>query len=111
MARLMREDVLLRPALEIKQNPMRQKFEAGLSQPLTSLAGQDRVEAGPQRMEMEHVRGGVAELLVAQAACPPVRALLLLRQLGIQKIFAQIAKPMSVGECARQPGRDLGAID
>src|SRR5262245_45391602 len=104
MARLVREYVLLQPALEIKQNAMRQKFEAGASQSLASLAGKHAVEPGAQSMEMEHVRGGVAKLLIAQTGRTPVRALLLLRQIDVQKIFAQIAKPVPVGERARQSG-------
>src|SRR6516162_3452078 len=46
MARLMRKDVLLRPALEIKQNPMRQELEASAGQCFTALAHQHRVESG-----------------------------------------------------------------
>src|SRR6202022_611692 len=106
MARLVREDVLLQPAFEIKQNAMRQKFEAGVSQPLASLAGQDFIEAGAQSMEMDHVRGSVAKLLIAQTGRTPVRALLLLRQIDVQKIFAQIAEPVPVTESARQPRGD-----
>ena len=58
----MREDVLLRPALEIKQYAMRQEIKAGAGQPLTSLARQHRVEPAAQRVQMEHVRGGIAKL-------------------------------------------------
>src|SRR6516225_11257920 len=76
MARLMREDVLLRPALEIKQNAMRQEFEAGAGERLAALPGQHGVESGAQRVQMEHVRGGVAKLLFAQFGGPPIRALL-----------------------------------
>ena len=68
----MREDVLLRPAPEIKQNAVRQKFEACVSQRLAPLAGQHRVKAGAQGMEIEHVRVGLAKLLLAQIACTPI---------------------------------------
>ena len=53
--RLVREDVLLRPALEIKQDAMRQEFKASASQRLAALAGQHRIESRAQGVEMEHV--------------------------------------------------------
>ena len=63
----MREDVLLRPALEIKQNAMRQEIEAGSGPArVASLARQHRVESGAQRVQVQHVGGGVAQLLFGQ---------------------------------------------
>src|SRR6516225_4298288 len=91
MARLMREDVLLRPALEIKQNAMRQEFEASPGQPVAALSGKHGVESGAQSVKVEHVRGGVAKLFLAQVGRPPIRALLLFRKIDIQKVLAQIA--------------------
>ena len=76
MARLMREDVLLRPALEIKQNAMRQEFEAGAGERLAALPGQHGVESGAQGVEMQHVRGGVAKLFFSQVGRPPISCLL-----------------------------------
>jgi len=61
--RLMREDVLLRPALKIKHDAMRQKIEAGASELLASLARQYRVEFAAQRVQVEHVRSGITKLL------------------------------------------------
>src|SRR5260370_14764799 len=72
-ARLVREDVLLRPAFEIKQDAMRQEFKTGAAQPLASLTGQHRIESSAQRMQVEHVRSGISKLLFIQPRCPPIR--------------------------------------
>ena len=80
----MSEDVLLRPALEIKQNAMRQEFEAGTGERVVAFAGQHHLESGAQGVEMQHVRGGVAKLFFGQVGRPPIRALLLFRQIDIQ---------------------------
>src|SRR5207248_2143209 len=65
-AQLMREDVLLRPASEIKQNAMRQEIKAGAGQLLASLARQHCVESAAQRVQVQHVRSSIAKLLFAQ---------------------------------------------
>ena len=41
---LMREDVLLRPAVKIKADAMRQEVEAGSCKPLASLAGEYHIQ-------------------------------------------------------------------
>src|SRR5690349_17644499 len=83
-AQLMREDVLLRPASEIKQNAMRQEIKASAGQLLASLARQHRVKSAAQRVQMQHVRSGIAKLLFGQGLRSPVRALLLFRQVDVQ---------------------------
>src|SRR6516165_5013414 len=76
--RLMCKDVLLRPPLEIKQDTMRQEFEASLRQFLASLASQHRVEAATQGVQVHNVGGGIAKLLFGQSSRAPIRTLLLL---------------------------------
>src|SRR5260221_3267232 len=106
-----REDVLDAPATEIEQRPGRQEIEAGLGEHLAPLARQHGVELRLERMEVEHVRRGVAQLLVGELGGAPIRGLLLLRELDAEQIAAQILEPMTVGEGAHQPRRDLGAVD
>src|SRR5258707_2934253 len=108
---LMREDVLLRPALKIKQCACRQEIKAGTRQLAARLARQHRIESGTQRMEMQYVGGGIAQLFFGQGICSPIRALLLLFQVNPQEILAQIPEPVLVGKGAGEPRRDLRAID
>src|SRR6516225_3925594 len=72
IGRLMHEDVLLRPALEIKPDAMRQEFNAGTCQALASHAGHHCMESVAQRVQMEHVRCGIAKLLFGQGLRSPV---------------------------------------
>src|SRR5260370_17080259 len=90
----MREDVLLRPASEIKQNAMRQEIKAGAGELLASLARQHRVESAAQRVQVKHVRGGIAKLLFGQGLRSPAGALLLLRQVDLPEVFAHIPQPI-----------------
>src|SRR5712691_2818299 len=108
---LMREDVLLRPAGQIKQGACRQEIKAAAGQVGAPLARQHRVESRPQRVQVQHVRGGIAQLLFGQRRRPPVRALLLLLQIDAEQVLAQIPEPMPVGKRADQPRGDLGAIE
>ena len=73
----MREDVLLRPALEIKQDTMREELEAGARQPLASLSGQHCIQPTTQSMQVENVGSGIPKLLFGQDLGSPIRALLL----------------------------------
>src|SRR5204863_27624 len=88
---LMREDVLLRPALKIKQCACRQEIEAGTRQLAAPLARQHRVESPAQRVQVQHIGGGIAQLLVAQRCRAPIRTLLLLLQLDPEQVLAQIS--------------------
>src|SRR5260370_33204140 len=106
-----REDVLDAPATEIEQRPGRQEIEAGLGEHLAPLARQHGVELRLERMEVEHVRRGVAQLLVGELGGAPIRGLLLLRELDAQQVAAQILEPVTVGEGAHQPRPELVAID
>ena len=62
----MREDVLLRPAFEIKQGARRQEIKAPARQFGAMFTRQHQIESGAQRMQVENVGGGVAQLLVGQ---------------------------------------------
>ena len=64
------KDVLLRPPLEIKQDTMRQEFEASLRQFLASLASQHRVEAATQGVQVHNVGGGIAKFSSVRAPAP-----------------------------------------
>src|SRR5579862_7531326 len=77
---LMREDVLLRPAFEIKQSACRQEIKAAARQFGAVLARQHHVESRAQRVQVQDVGGGIAQLLVSQRGRAPIRALLLLFQ-------------------------------
>jgi len=96
----MRKDVLLRPAGKIKQNPMGQEIKTGAGEFLTTLAGKHLVEAPSQSMKVQYVRRGIPELLFAEVHCPPIRTLLLLRQVDIEQVLAKVAQPVPIGEGA-----------
>ena len=74
----MRENVLLGPAFQVKQSACRQEIEAAARQLGASLARQHRIESRPQRVQVQHVGGGIAQLLLGQRRRAPVRALLFL---------------------------------
>src|SRR5436189_1092261 len=105
---LMREDVLLRPAFEIKQGACRQEFKAAARQFGAVLARQHCVESRAQRVQVQDVGSGVALLLVGQGRGAPIGALLLLFELDAEEILAQIAQPVPVGEGPHEPRGDLG---
>ena len=72
-----REDVLVRPARQVELRP---RTAGNRSRPAANgcapFACEHRVEARPQRMQMEHVAGRVAQLRLGQLARTPVRTLL-----------------------------------
>ena len=74
----MREDVLLRPPFEVKQDTRRQEPETGLRQFGSPFTREHRVKPGAQRVQMQNIGRGVAQLLVGQRRRAPIRALLLL---------------------------------
>src|SRR5579863_69175 len=108
--KLMREDVLLRPAFKIKQGASRQEIEAAARQIGALFARQHSVESRAQRVQMQDVSSGVALLLLGQGWCAPIRALLLFFKLDAEQILAQIAQPVPVAEGTHQPRGGLGAI-
>ena len=75
--RLMGENVLFGPAGQIEPGARRQKFECRLRQRRPPLTRQHRIEALAQRMQVQDIGGGIAQLLVGEQRCAPIRALLL----------------------------------
>jgi hypothetical protein len=92
------EDVLLRPPFQVKQDARREKLERGLRQLGSPLTRKHCIEPGAQRVQVQNVGGGIAQLLVGQGRRAPIRALLLLRQIDTEHLLAQIAQPMPVGK-------------
>ena len=90
---------------------MRQEAEAGLGSRHPALAREHGVELGLQRVQVEHVGGGVVLLLVGELVGAPVGALLLLGQVDAEQLPAQVLEAVAVGVGARQLGGDLGAVD
>ena len=60
---------------------------------------------------MQHVGGGVGELLRRQIDRAPIGRLLLFRQIDVQQFLAKVLEPVPVGERPGKPGGDLGAAD
>ena len=52
---------------------------------------------------MQHVGGGIVELLLGQLGGTPVGGLLLLGQLDAEQVLAQILEAVPVGEGADEP--------
>ena len=106
-----REDIDVRPAREIEAGARRQEAEGGLGQLGAALALQHGVELGLQGVQMQHVGGGIGQLLVGQPVGAPVGGLLLLGQVDAQQLRQRSFRPAAVGEGADQLGGDLGAVD
>ena len=96
---------------QIEPGAHRQELEAGVRLRRSVIAGQHRVEPGLQRVQMQHVGGGVGLLLGRQRPRRPVRALLLLRHIQAQQLAAEILQSMAIGIGPHQLGGDLGAVD
>ena len=75
------------------------------------LPREHRVELLLQRMQVEHVVGGILELAPGERVRAPVRRLLLLGNLDAQQVAAEVLEAVAVGEGAREAGRDLRAVD
>src|ERR1700686_5442013 len=101
--KLMRKDVLLRPAFESKQGACRQEIKAAAGQFGAPFARQHRIESRAQVVQVEDVGGGIALLLLAQGRGAPIRALLLFLEFDPEQILAQIAQPVPVPEGTHQP--------
>src|SRR5438874_1663587 len=105
------EDVDLRPAGQVQPGAAGQEAESGLGQLGAALAFQQGIQLGLERMEVQHIGGGVVELFLAQRLGAPVGGLLLLGQVDAQKLPAEILEAPAIGEGAGELGGDLGAID
>ena len=97
------KDILGVPAPQVELGPRRQKFEAGLRQFEPALAGQHRIEAFAQSMQVQHIGGGLSELRLAQALRAPVARLLLLRQIDVEHLANQILEAVAIGVGAAKP--------
>ena len=86
----MRENILVGPARQIESRACGQEGEGGRGEGRALLARKHGVELFFQRMKVEHVRGGVGELLVRQRIGAPIGELLLLRNIDPEKITTQI---------------------
>ena len=71
----MRKNVLGFPAGKIKFRPRRQKVETGLRKLGAALARQHRIQLFAQRMQMQHIGGGIGELRLAERRRAPVARL------------------------------------
>ena len=105
------EDVELGPTLEVEAGAVGQEIEAGLGERGAPFAGEHRVELLLQRVQVEHVVGGVIQLARGERVRAPVGRLLLLGDLDAEQVAAEVLEAVAVGERAREAGRDLRAID
>ena len=96
---------------QIELGADRQEGEAGKRELEPPFAREHRVESLPERVEVENVGGGIAELLLRQRGGAPIGGLLLLRKIDAEEFAADILEPMPVGEGAGELGGDLGAIE
>ena len=77
----MGEDIVLGKSREIEPRPYRQELERRLRELRPPLARQHRIQPILDGMQMQHVMRRVCHLLLGQLRGPPIRALLMLRQL------------------------------
>src|SRR4051812_31339305 len=97
---LMSENVRGFVAEQVQPAARGQELEAGLGQCEPVLADQKGFESGPERVQMEHVGGGVGELLRAELGRAPVGGLLLLGDFHAEQLAAEVAQAVAVGEGA-----------
>src|SRR5712692_2832880 len=107
----MGEDVLGRPAGQVQPHPVGEEAEAGRRQFPAPLARQHGVEPLLQGVQMQHVGSRIGYLGIAERLGAPIGELLLLRQVDPEHVAHQILEAVLVGVGAREPRRDLGAID
>src|SRR5689334_15370499 len=77
----MLEYVRLLVAQQVESRTGRQEVEAGLRQLKPAFADQQRLQPRPERMQVQHIRSGVGELVAGKLRVAPVGGLLLLRQI------------------------------
>ena len=106
----MGENIRRVPPQHVEPCPFGQEGKAGLGEIEPPFAPQQGLQLRPQRVQVQHIGGGVGKLLGGQLDCAPVGGLLLLRQLDAQQVAAQVAQPVAIGEGARQLGRDFRAL-
>src|SRR5512138_578617 len=92
----MGKNILELPALQVEYGARGQEAEAGLGELRAPLPRQHRIELLAQRMQVQHVGGGVGKLRLAEAVSAPVARLLLLRQVDVQDLAHQILQPVAI---------------
>src|SRR5215475_16098676 len=98
----MGKDVLGSPAREVESRPFGQEAETGGREILPPLACQQRVELLLKGVQVEHVRGRIGHLRIAQDLGAPIGELLLLRQFDADEVAHQVLKPVLVRISAGQ---------
>src|SRR5579859_5971468 len=107
---LVRENVFLFPTRQIEGGAVGKEVETGLGQLDPAFARQQFVHLVAQAVQIEHVRGGIVELLLCQGGSAPIGGLLLLGQLDAEQFQAQILEAVALGIGAHQLGGGAGAI-
>src|SRR6478735_4612892 len=105
------ENIGLAPAHDVEPYPRRQESETFDRQRQPPLALQHHIELVADRMEMQHVGGGVGELGLAELRRAPIRGLLLLRDLHVEKLAREILQAVPVGVGAGEFGGYLRAVN
>src|SRR5947207_1432483 len=78
---------------------------------LAPLAGEHAIEPGLERVQMQHVGGGIGDLGLGQVGRPPVGELLLLGEVDPEQLAHEVLEPVLVGIGAGEPRGDLGAVE
>ena len=81
----MREDIHFFPAGEIQARTGGEEIETGLGESGAAFTRQHLIQRRLQLMQIGDVIGGISQLAFRQLARPPIRRLLLLGELNIQK--------------------------
>src|SRR5437016_9317038 len=82
--------VLLGPAGEVEPDPVGQEAVAGGRQRLAPLAGQHAVQLGLERVQVQHVGGGIGDLGLGEVGRTPVGELLLLGEVDPEQFAHEI---------------------
>ena len=106
----MSEDVVLE-AGEVEAGARRQEIERRLGQVRAPFAFEHGVEALFQFVQVQHVRGRVGLLLLAEPRRRPVGTLLLLREFDAEQFRGDVLEPVPVGLRPRKLRGDLRAVD
>ena len=87
----MGENIRLFISEQIEPRARRQERKTGFRQAKPALTHQKRLQPRPQRMQIQHVRRGISELLGRELGSSPIGGLLLLGYLHAENFAAQVA--------------------
>ena len=107
---LVGEYVLIVPAQQVELGALGQETETSFRDVHATLPGQHHVQLVPQRVQVQHIGGGVGQLRLAEGLRRPVGGLLLLGEIDPQQFAHQILQTMPIRIGAAKFGGDLGAI-